>query len=72
MLSAKQTKCPYCQKTAYPYVYMEELESKTAIYTQCFNPKCALFVDIWIVPQTKVQALLDSLIGSLEGFREEK
>ena len=72
MLSAKRGKCPYCLKTLFPYVYMEELETKTAIFTQCFNPKCALFIDIWVVNQTKVQALLDDLIGSLEGFREEK
>ena len=72
MLSAKKSKCPYCLKTSYSYVYMNELETKTAIYTQCFNSKCALYIDIWLVPQTKVQSLLDSLIGSLEGFREEK
>ncbi len=72
MLSAKRQKCPYCLKTSFCYVYLDEVNEKTAIFTQCFNPKCAQYIDIWLVPQTKVQVLLDSLIGSLEGFREEK
>jgi len=65
MLSAKKQKCPYCAKSSYFYVYMDEVEDKTAIFTQCYNPKCSQYIDIWVVPHSKVQSTLDSLIGEV-------